>query len=187
MAREIFLLDYLRESSVAEHAALLQDHVNMLGRLGVGGIDHRDANGDSYRTGIQPLVFHDGTQAAKLDAAFMAWALGAGGVHKADISPDSLPLPFVNDMQCNAHIVGALTLSLSRAGEQLEPGSTEHMVVVAQPELNAEFLRVNPNGVARERFNVAPKSSVMNRYYIERIALGERLSTAFPPPPVHGA
>ena len=187
MAREIFLLDYTRDALATEHAAQLQDHVDMLGRLGVGNIDHRSADGDLYRTGIKPLVFHDGTQAAKLDAAFMSWALGTDDMYEAGIGPEVLPLPFVNDMQCNAHIVGALALSLSRVGKQLEVGSTEHMVVVAQPELNAEFLRVNPSGVARERFHVAPRSSVMNRYFIERIALNERLSTAFPPPPVHGA
>lgn len=181
MAREIFLLDYDRDVHAAEHAAQLRDYAAWLGKLGVGNGEHIDEHGESYESGVVPIVFHDGSVEAELDAAYMGYALKTDRIYKAHLGPDALPMPFVNDMQCSALIVGSLALALRDAGEQLRVASNEHMVVV-QPELAKEFLRVNPNGVARDRFHVGARSSVMNRYYIERIKLGERLSTAFPSP-----
>lgn len=159
MAREIYLIEETLSAYYERHSMQrLGEHIGWVKKLGVG-------QGD-----IRPIVFRgQEDNVSGRDAQFVAAKLGASAVVGVEFFARYRDFEFDNAKQCTALIIGSLAHALSEVDIQLPAGSSEHFVVVGEPELARSFKRLHLGGVASDAFHVNPRATVMNHYYLQHI------------------
>lgn len=160
MAKEIFLLEYNELLPKDSRQRDLGRYAEHLQKLGVGSAE------------FQPMIFSPSSDPYASDAEFMAAELGSTLTYTTDFIKPHWPIPFVNGNQANACIIGTIAHTLHQEDAKLDATDPAQMIVLAQPALSQEFLRLNPNGVSKDHFNTGDRSGLFSRYFIQHVKLG---------------